>query len=64
MRTLTETEALYGKVQVIFVGNFFQIPPVMGVPLVQEDIKRLDVMNRSIFLKRNIDSMTILILTK
>ena len=52
-RILTEIEAMYGKVHVVFVGDFFQIPPCQGVPIYQGDSMQFGALNRAVFLNKS-----------
>lgn len=40
------------QVQVVFLGDFFQIFPVKGVPLVQEDSIKFSAIKKAIFLNK------------
>ena len=51
MRKLKENDHdMYGGVQVIFVGNFFQMLPVKGSPLFKNNILQFIAINRAVLL--------------
>ena len=51
MRKLKENDHdMYGGVQVIFVGDFFQMLPVKGSPLFKNNTIQFNAINRAVFL--------------
>ena len=50
LRKLKEKDVIFGGVHVVFVGDFFQMVPVRGLPLFKNNTIQFNAINRAVFL--------------
>ena len=50
LRTLKEKDVIFGGVHVVFVGDFFQMLLVRGLPLFENNTIQFNAINRAVFL--------------
>ena len=50
LRKLKEKDVMYGGVDLVFVGDFFQMLPIKGKPLFKNNTIQFGAINRAVFL--------------
>ena len=50
IRKLKENNVMYGGVHIVFVGDFFQMLPVRGLPLFKNNTIQFNAIQRAVFL--------------
>ena len=50
MRKLKENNTMFGGIHIVFVGDFFQMLPIIGTPLFKNNTLQFNSINRAVFL--------------